>query len=211
MIPLLLLLSAFTEPSAPVPQWYGYRVDEGTRRVPVIGELKTRMETWSVASIEPDGAGLLLRETPCRVRFESVAGVRVSMDARYLPTTAVRFSLERDGVHRASSVREWGAEDVDRDGRPGMTVTVDATICSGELWVANRASTEASGRHSGDRFQGRTRSRVHQTVLGRRGACLRATEERTDEVLTGRFAFRAARGRATCADLESQGWPPLGP
>jgi hypothetical protein len=167
------------------------------------------METWSVASIEADAAGLVLTETPCRVSFASVAGVRVAMDARHLPTTTVRFSLERDGVQRASSVREWGAEDVDRDGRPGMTVTVDATICAGELWVANRAATEASGRHSGDRFQGRTRSRVRQTVLGRRGACLRATAERTDEVLTGRFAFRVAGDGATCADLERRGWPRL--
>lgn len=192
-------------PEAPV-MWAGHQISFGTREVPFKGEVSTRMDTLVLARVRRERGGLVIDQQACAVRFDEVAGVRVSMDAAGLPRSRVAFA-QRDDTFVATSTVEWDDEDVDADGHPGMTIEVDAPVCSGDLYVSNRSNTRAQGHFDGETFRGRARVGVKQTVLGAKGRCLSAVARDTEETVSGPFAYTRVPADATCASLIASGWP----
>lgn len=201
--------------------WAGHQVAFGRREVPFKGEVTTRMDSFVLARLERDGDLVELHQTACDVRFSKVAGVVVHMSAKALPRTRMVFSLDEaagaapklgtapgaDLVGR--SVVAWANEDVDDDGHPGVTVRVQAPVCSGELYVSNRSKTKATATLAPARLQGRASVHVRQTILGAEGACLSVVAKDTDEHQSGPFAYVPVPEGTTCEMLFRQGWPVL--
>lgn len=188
--------------------WAGHQVSFGQRKVPFKGKVQTRTDSFVIARLRRDGQLIELEQTACQVRFSKVAGVRVHMDADALPRTRMVFSANDESRELAGrSIVAWSSADIDDDGNPGMTVRVDAPICSGELYVANRSKTRATATLEGRRLEGKARVRVKQQILGAKGACLSAVAKDTDENQSGPFAYVPVPEGSTCATLMAEGWP----
>ncbi len=186
--------------------WAGHQVSFGKRDVPFKGEVQTRTDTWTVARVRHDDDQITLTQEACMVVIRPVAGVKVRMDARALP--ANEFGFSSNGVDlKGTSEVSWSREDVDGDGHPGMTVHVDSSVCSGDLYVANRSRTRARAELSGDALRGNARVTVDQEVLGAKGACLSVVASDTHEVVNGPFAYAPVEASATCRSLMQTGWP----
>lgn len=189
--------------------WAGHQVMLGQRTVPLKGTVQTRTDTFVIAQMSRDGELVEFTESACRVRFSSIGGVTVSIDAEAIPpsrTVYVARDSEPD-VWSGRSVVGWSTTDIDNDGHPGMTVRVRAPVCSGELYVSNQSRTRATATLTPERLEGRANVRVRQSVLGARGACLSAVAEDTDERQAGPFAYVPVDDNATCASLMASGWP----
>jgi hypothetical protein len=198
--------------------WAGHQVTFGRREIPFKGEVETRMDSFVIARLVRDGDLVELHQTACDVRFSKVAGVVVHMDAQALPPTRTVFSLAEDDANpnevvpgEASlvgrSVVAWASEDLDDDGHPGVTVQVQAPVCSGELYVSNRSRTKATATLGASRLEGRAKVHVKQRILGAEGACLSAVAKDTDEHQSGPFAYVPVPEGTTCEMLVLQGWP----
>jgi len=186
--------------------WAGHQVSFGKRDVPFKGEVRTRTDTWTIARVEHQDDRITLTQEACMVVFKPIAGVKVFMDARALP--ANEFGFDSNGVDlKGSSVVSWDDEDVDGDGHPGMTVRVDSSVCSGELYVSNDSRTRARAALDGDALRGTARVTIDQRVLGAKGACLSVVADDTHEVVSGPFAYAPVDSSATCRSLMQSGWP----
>ena len=190
--------------------WAGHEVIEGYKEIPVIGKLKTRTETYSLARVTADPrvpGGLVLDAEACRVSFKKVAGIGVAMDARKLPRSRVRLHPEGNGLAGGGVVR-WGREDVDGDGAPGAAVTVDSLMCGGTLHVSNesRISMRSTSLTPAG-MSGRVSVRTDQSILKAEGRCLSRMAE--DEVASskGRFVYKRVAEGSTCSSLMRSAWP----
>jgi len=209
----LCALPLFTDPlttmatqSVDGQVWAGHQVSFGKRDVPFKGEVQTRTDTWTIARVSHDDDKIILSQEACTVIIRPVAGVRVRMDARALPPN--EFGFSSNGVElKGTSEVSWSREDVDDDGHPGMTVHVDSSVCSGDLYVANRSRTRARADFSGEALRGTARVTVDQEILGAKGACLSVVASDTHEVLTGPFAYAPVEPTTTCRSLMQTGWP----
>jgi hypothetical protein len=204
-----MLVSPSGSDSSPPPTWWaGHHVTLGSRWIPFKGRVRTRMDSFVLARGKwVDGRWLLVQET-CAVQFSKVAGVRVRMDARHLPRSTFSFTpTEGSSTLEGRSRVVWNDEDVDGDGKPGMTVRVEARVCSGALHVANDSSTRAAARFSDQGFGGFSHVRVEQRVLGAEGACLSVVADDTDERFEGPFAFVPVPEGTQCRDLPLRDWP----
>ena len=211
----LLALTASGAPMAqassagpsPVEMWAGHQITFGSRKIPFRGRVQTRTDNYVLARVDRRGEELVLTQKACRVEFKPVGGVQVRMDAQALP--ADRFTFEpkgRDELVGRSSV-SWGAEDIDRDGNPGMTVVVDSSVCSGDLYVSNDSRTSARAVLARNGLRGLANVRVRQEILGTEGMCLGMVAKDTDERVRGPFAYVEVEPDATCESLLRGGWP----
>jgi hypothetical protein len=195
-------------PSSGASRWAGHQVTLGTRWIPFKGKVRTRMDSFVVAQGSwVDGRWVLVQEA-CAVRFSKVAGVRVHMDAKALPRSVFSFTPRAgesalDGRSRVA----WDAEDIDEDGKPGMTVRVEARVCSGALHVTNDSRTRGTARFRGDAFGGFAQVHVRQKVIGAEGACLSMVADDTDEKVEGPFAYVPVPEGTRCRDLSIRDWP----
>lgn len=210
---MLTAVPLLTDPVAQVAMnsmdgqvWAGHQVSFGTRDVPFKGEVQTRTDTWTIARVRHDDDRITLTQEACMVVMKPVAGVKVFMDARALP--ANDFDFASNGVDlKGSSLVSWATEDVDGDGKPGLTVHIDSTVCSGDLYVSNDARTRARAALDGDALRGRARVTIDQKILGAKGACLSVVATDTHEVVSGPFAYAPVEPTATCRSLMQSGWP----
>ena len=201
-------LLAAASASTPIPPtWAGHQITLGSREVPFEGDVQTRTDTYVLARLRKHGDGYVLEQRACRVRFTPVGGVKVSMDVDGLPKSQLHLVPDGHGGLRGRSLVAWGREDVDADGHPGITISVDAPVCSGELYVANRSFTEAKVSLSPSSLQGDADVHVVQSILGADGACLSVVAESTDERLSGQFSFVPVDSGSTCESLFAAGWP----
>ncbi len=188
--------------------WAGHQISYGTKNIPFRGEVVTRMDSLVLAHVKMDGSKLIISQTACAVRFDEVAGIRVHMDASALPRTRMSFALQPDGeTFLAKSVVSWAEQDIDGDGNPGMTIGVEAAVCAGDLYVANRSRTRAEGHFDPKYFRGNAKVKVEQQVLGSKGGCLGVVARDTQEVVSGPFAYVNVPAGTTCETLIRSGWP----
>jgi hypothetical protein len=188
--------------------WAGHQVSYGQRDIPFRGSVVTRMDSLVLARVKMDGARLVISQVACAVRFDEVAGVRISMDANKLPRARMNFDLQPDGATFLSkSLVSWDAQDIDGDGNPGMTIGVDAAACDGDLYVSNRSRTRAEAQFDAKGFRGNAKVKVVQEVLGANGRCLGVVAKDTDEIVSGPFAYVGVPMGTTCESLISGGWP----
>lgn len=196
-----------TTPAEPVYEWWaGHQVTLGSRDLPLRGRVTTRTETLVLARARVGAGSIVLDETACAIRFSRVGAVAVSMEARDIPTHRASFTL-RDGEYWSRSQAGWGDEDIDGDGNPGMTVSVDAPMCAGEIYVAHRATTRSFASRDRDGLRGRSRVSIEQRVLGTSNACLAMGAKDTQEVVRGPFAYVRVPDGTTCDSLIEGGWP----
>jgi hypothetical protein len=153
---------------------------------------------------------LTLSQEPCTFDFQETMGVKVRLPAaaiKNLPPARIQFEFDGDRGEAAPWVVAWDTRDVDRDGKPGVTVFVDAALCGGELQVASASISTAVATLSKDGLRGSVRVRVIQEVLAASGVCLGLFSSDTDEVQAGSFAYREVPPRSTCDSLHREGWP----
>jgi hypothetical protein len=205
--PSMLWLLAQT----PVETWVGHQVSYGHRDIPILGRADTRSDTFVVATVWRTGDHLWVEQRACAVTFAEVWGVTVSMPQTALaalPSAPIQFHLDaHGGAHAAPWFVGWGGEDVEGDGRPGLTIRVDAPLCSGDVYVASGTTSEATGKVTEAGMVGRMTVRVQQETLGASSRCLTWGERNTDEQQTAVFAFRRVPAGTTCADLARRPWP----
>jgi len=193
--------------TAEVPQvWAGHQVALGTKKVPVLGTLETRTDTFVLARLQKTSVGWQLVQEACRLDFAPVGGVTISMDTDSLPKTTMKLRERQDGTFAASSVVRWGSEDLDDDGNPGMTVDVDATLCAGSLYVSSTSTSDGSARVAPRFIGGHVDTNVRQSILGAEGACLSRMAEDTNDDVAGPFAYVPVASDATCGSLAGD-WP----
>lgn len=188
-------------------RWAGHQVVRGVKKVPVLGDLETRTDTYILADVTKRADGSIeLMQKACKVKFKKVAGVRVSVDGPAMPKNKVVFEPV-DGVFKSRSVVKWGSKDIDNDGHPGATVDVNASICSGSLYVTNKATTTALGKTSrAGTLTGTVFVRVLQEVLDAEGRCLKKSAKDIDESYRGKFSYTKVDEDATCGEL-LESWP----
>ncbi len=200
-----LLASWFETPVV----WAGHQVVTGEKKVPVLGTLSTRVDTYTLATVRRSGDQLLVEQTACEVEFKKVAGTQIDMKISALPRTRTRFKLDGEGGKvLGGSVVKWGREDLDRDGKPGMSVQVDAPMCGGTLHVANNSRTRARGTlYGATGMRGTVDVVTDQEILGADGGCLERMAKDSSERNQGHFAFVQVDAASTCKALLAEGWP----
>lgn len=216
MVELLVTLALLTVGSgasdpAPPELWAGHQVVFGSKKLPLLGTVETRTDTFVLAEVKRTAGGLELVERPCEVRFGEVAGARAEVSkaaVRSIPPARVQYREVQDGRWIAKAWRSgWDEADHDRDGQPGLTVRIDAPLCGGELHVATDARSIARALGSaGGALTGELRVSVKQRVLGAEGACLGAVASDGEEKLRGWFTYVPVDAGATCESLQAA-WP----
>ncbi len=188
--------------------WAGHQVVRGSRKVPMLGTLKTRIDTYLVAEVVRDGGQVRIEQRACGLRFAKVAGVSVWLNADALPVTKIKLEPGEDGTLSGSSRVSWDDEDLDRDGNPGMTVRVEAPLCSGRLFVANDTKTRMRSTTLRDgKLSGKVSVDIGQEILGAETRCLSAMAKNSEEKNRGRFTYVKVEDGATCNSLWKNGWP----
>lgn len=189
--------------------WAGHQVTFGTRDVPVLGTLETRLDTYVIARVRRQGGTVQIDQRACKVEYGDVGGVKVYVDANSLPDSRIVFEQVEGTPHYAmSGTVNWGEEDIDEDGNPGMRVYVDAPICSGNLHVTNKTTTAARAfSDDGGPLYGEVTISVRQKILGAEGRCLAAMSEDSYERSKGSFRYTKIKANETCKSLLDAGWP----
>jgi hypothetical protein len=196
--------------SPPPTLWAGYQEVAGERDVPVLGTVTTRNRTWFLARWEPEGDGYVLRQRTCGVDFDRVMGVAVKMPDRLLarlPVTTARFAPRADGSWFGQWESGWGAEDLDADGRPGVTIVVDAPMCGGRVQVTSSTVSRATLKPDGEALAGGVVVDVTQSVLDASNACLRSASEDTREQHRGWMRLVPVPPDSTCGRWRTDEWP----
>jgi hypothetical protein len=198
-------------PPGLVELWAGHQVVTGKRDVPLLGERETRTESWVLARVRRDAAGLELVQSACRIESAPVLGVSTLIApaaARLLPPT--RFRLERDpatGLLAGEWAGGFDAHDWDDDGSPGLGVEVSGPLCSGRVSVTSETTTRARGVDAGDVLSGEVTVDVRQHVLGASARCLLLGGRDGHDEQRGTFTYVRVPDDATCDALESLAWP----
>lgn len=206
MIAATALAATAVAPQTP-EVWAGHQVSFGTRKLPLSGTVKTRSDVWTLARVTRGPQGLRLEQRACMVTFSPIGGISVRMDAASLPRSVMKFAPNERGFRGRSAV-SWGREDVDDDGNPGMTVSVDSVPCSGQVYVSNASSTQAVAAFATPtEFRGQATVAIKQDVLGASARCLRLGAGKTTQTVGGPFSFVPVDPNVTCRQLMQQGWP----
>lgn len=190
--------------------WAGHQVVFGTREVPVLGTLQTRMDTYVMARVRRSENEIQIDERACKVDYGDVGGVKIYVDANDLPDSRVIYErVEGTPHYTMSGTLNWGHEDIDKDGNPGMRVYIDAPVCSGALHVTNKVTTiaRAFGEDEATPIRGEVTLNVRQTILGAEGKCLKAVSKDSFERSKGKFRYTKVKANATCKSLLDAGWP----
>jgi hypothetical protein len=212
---LLLLLLSADLPSAeapPVEVWVGHQILRGTRRVPLKGPVPTEAQNFMLAKVRRNGTHWEIQQQFCRSENKPVKNVTVAASPTAIArmkVSPVTVDVSADGTATVSPWNVvWGRDDLDGDGHPGVSFTVDGTFCSGDLYVASQSYyTATKARVSGNELTGEMKIDQRQQVLGASGFCLRAMVGDSTDSQVGSFAYKAMPAGTTCASLAGKPWP----
>lgn len=207
---LLLSAPALAEKPVDTVLWAGHQVVFGEAEVPIIGTVKTRAESTFLAKVERYGNTLILIQKPCSFDFQETMGVKIRLPKTAitnLPPAKIQFEFNGNRGEATQWVVAWDTQDIDQDGKPGMTVFVDAALCGGELQIASASISTAMASLSKDGLRGSVRVRVIQEILNTSGVCLSLFSSDIDEIQAGSFAYQKVPPQSTCESLQRNGWP----
>ncbi|HEY0840640.1 MAG TPA: hypothetical protein VGD74_10680 [Vulgatibacter sp.] len=190
--------------------WAGHQATVGARRVPILGTLVTRSDTYILATIRRDGDEVHLEQRLCKLDIAPFAGVKVSLLAEgvsKMPPTSIVFRKRGVKWEAEPWTTSWNYEDVDGDGKPGATVTVQAPICGGTVFIGSNSQAMARGVEAGGAISGELKVSVEQRILETSGGCLALVAKDTKEQVTGTFAYVPVPAGSTCATLLGSKWP----
>ena len=201
------------EPPA-VQYWAGRFVTSGSRRVPVLGDVDYRTETLTLSEVRPVDGGFELSQRTCEVRFAKTAGAKLHMapgGPAGMPPSTLRMTASGGMAAVEPWTSGWVASDLDGDGRPGITIHVDAPVCGGQIMVASAArSTATDLEPAGAGWTGNVAIWTEQTVLDTRGVCLGLFSRSSEETMRGRFRY-APVPVATCEAVDWDAVPEVSP
>jgi hypothetical protein len=190
--------------------WAGHQVVFGTREVPVLGTLQTRMDTYTLARVRRSKDSIEIDQRACKVNYADIGGVKVYVDVDALPDSSLVFErVEGTPHYTMTGTVNWGEEDIDDDGEPGMRVYIDAPVCSGNLHVTNKTTTNARafGDDQGTPIYGEVTLSVRQKILGADTKCLAGMSKDSFERSKGSFRYTKIKANETCKSLLAAGWP----
>lgn len=179
------------------------------KHLPVIGTLEARTDTLVLARLREEDGAVHIEQVACEVRIKPTAGVRVQMEegaARRMPAARFELRPRADGTLSGAWATGWGREDVEGDGLPGLSLRVQASLCSGQLQVSSQTWSAARAWWKDDALHGEVEVQLQQEILEASGACLRLAAKDTAETLRGGMVYQPVPEGTSCADL-----PPLAP
>lgn len=194
--------------------WVGHQVVKGARSVPILGTLETRTDSYYLATVERRDGELRLVQRTCKMEVARFAGVQVSFHeegVRKMPPSEIFYRLDGERWIAKPWITRWDREDVDGDGHPGATVTVEAPVCGGTLHVSGYSKARAHGVEAEGRLVGELRARVGHTILGTSGGCIGLVAKDSEESVAGTFAYQPAPEGTTCESLLASPWPVRAP
>jgi hypothetical protein len=215
LAPLLALLVLGETPpveASPVELWAGHHILRGMRHVPFHSDVLDEAENFVLAKVQRRGHHIELRQHFCRVESKPVKGVTVAFShaavSRMPASTVIIDGAADDQVKIAPWDVDWGREDMDGDGKPGATLTVSGTFCSGDVYVSSQAHYSVERAHlDGNGLSGELKVEQKQQILGASGLCLRAMAGDSSESQRGTFAYRPVPAGTTCQSLAGKPWP----
>ena len=202
--------TAAPAPAASQERWVGHQVVYGNTQVPFMGEKQTRTDSYLLADVKRKGNTIALSQMACKVTFKEIAGVKVDIPTRALlrlPKAEILFESRQSVLKAAPWSVGWRSKDIDRDGSPGLSISVDASVCSGKLYVSSNTQSIAVAKPTSDGIVGKIKVHVKQKILGSDNLCLRMFSSDTEEHQTGGFAYRRVSEKTTCEHLLSAPWP----
>jgi len=185
--------------------WVGHQVVKGKREIIMLGKVPTRTETFVLAKVKRVADRIELEQRPCRVEIQETMGIEVKIPPPMLaglPTARIVFEHVGSGRYQSKPwTVAWGKRDLDGDGHPGATIAVEASLCGGELYVANRTTASARGVIAADGMSGTLDVRVEQSILGGSGMCVKLASDDSDEQQDGVFTYTRVPQGSTCESL----------
>lgn len=198
-----------------VERWAGHQVVSGRKDLSVLGEVETRTESFLIADVSRRGDDYRLTQYTCRVAMSPVNGVQAKIAdraVRSLPPATIEFSSRPGGQFSPSRWNTgWGVADYDRDGRQGLTVTVDAPLCGGALYISSTTQTDAQWEAYDAGLEANLEVSVEQDILDTSNWCLDLATSDTTETVVGKVRYLPVSKESTCDRLFSSGWPVLVP
>jgi hypothetical protein len=188
--------------------WAGHQVLHGKRRIPILGLLDTRLDTYYLAKIRVREGRIEVAQEACVSRYARFAGVSVSFPASALPDLNFTLAPLANQNYIGSTSVSWGEEDIDRDGQPGMSIDVDAAICGGTIYVGSdtRVTMELDTL-TPTVISGRTHMHHTFEVHDASTFCLRAFSRNRSESAAGTITFVPLASPKSCTQLARGPWP----
>jgi hypothetical protein len=212
LLALLLLGETPTVEASPPEVWAGHHILRGTRHVPLHSDVLDEAENFVLAKVQRRGDHIELRQRFCRIESKPVKGVTVAFSSAAvsrMPTSTMVIDATADGEAKIAAWDvDWGREDMDGDGKPGATLTVSGTFCSGDVYVSSQSHYTVERAHlDGNGISGELKVAQKQQILGASGLCLRAMAGDSSESQRGTFAYRPVPLGTTCQSLAGKPWP----
>ena len=215
LAPLLALLVLGETPpveASPVELWAGHHILRGMRHVPLHSDVLDEAENFVLAKVQRRGDRIELRQHFCRIESKPIKGVTVAFShaaVSHMPTSTVIIDVVADGQAKIAPWEvDWGREDMDGDGKPGATLTVSGTFCSGDVYVSSQSHyTVERAQLDSNGLSGELQVVQKQQILGASGLCLRAMAGDSSETQRGTLAYRPVPAGTTCQSLAGKPWP----
>lgn len=191
--------------------WAGIQVTQGSRRVPVLGTLRSETTALTLAEVARDGDALLFVDRPCSIAVKSSHNVTLEFDPKGvagMPPVTFRFVKNAEGRYVAGPwVGAWGHVDVDHDDVAGIHVRVDAGICAGYLDVASRTESTAVGDLDAQGLHGEIDVSIARDIIAASNPCLGLVDRHSVEQVAGTFLWVPVAAGSTCESLAGAPWP----
>ena len=190
--------------------WAGHQVTVVTRSVPLLGNVETRQDVRMLSRVVDAGDPITLVETPCEIKIQSNAAVKLSFPAgavERIPPPTIRYIAGSDGEFTGEWIGGWDSLDVDGDGKPGFRVRVDAPVCGGSMSVASHTVTRGRATRAGGGLDGSVSIALKRDILSPSHPCLARVPKHPEEAVPGGVADRPVAAGATCSSLLAEGWP----
>jgi len=191
-------------------KWVGHQVVYGKTSVPFMGDKQTRTDSYLLASVTRRGETIELSQLACKVGFKEIAGVKLDIPTDALlrmPKAEICFAPEKGLLKAIPWQVGWNKTDIDGDGAPGLSVDVDASICSGKIHVASSTRSAAVAKMTENGMMGKISVHVKQKILGSDSVCLKMFSSDSEERQTGGFVYQRVPDNTTCKDLLGRPWP----
>jgi hypothetical protein len=179
--------------------------------VPILGKIEFQTSNHIIAEVTRQGDTIHIKQEVCTVEFEKVLGAQLYMDPKAPPrmrSVNPVFHPQENGVLQSTIWPSgWSTQDLDEDGFPGITITVKAPLCGGQMYMGSEAQSIARLKPWNGALAGLVQVQVKQFVLGTRGACLSLMARDHTQTLPGFLIYSPLDQRYSCDDLAGHTWP----
>ena len=200
-----------TESASEQEYWAGKLTVIGYRRIPFLGKVEFRTSNLLLAVVDRTDTGISLSQQVCAIHFEKVFGAKLRIDPSVPPQmyhATPNFLVQSDGSYHADYWPSgWDQTDLDKDGHPGVSISVRAPLCGGNVYMASKARSESRAVPWHNGLAGAIKVEVEQKVLGTQGACLAFMAKDHTQWLHGFVAYEPIEGKRECAEMTESNWP----